>query len=186
MAELGTEDGLRVVDARDTDPELAEAAEAEDGPELRDLGNGDTDLEALRDAFVEAFNARDLDGILALVEDDVECPDIRDGDGVSALAEEVEAIWERSPGAILTRAHLDLDDEPVAIGWLPDEDGCWSRAALVCFDTTDGLLSLVAMPEDADALDRAAAEEPTGDELDEWSDWAGWERGEETLPHERP
>lgn len=40
-------------------------------------GDGDdADLEALRNAFVEAFNARDLETILELVADDVETPDI--------------------------------------------------------------------------------------------------------------
>lgn len=181
MTELGSEDGLRIVEADEVDGESAEAVAAEDGAEPHE--QGDVDLETLRDAFVDAFNARDLDEILTLVEQDVECPDILDGDGVTALAEELEAIWERSPGAILTRAYLD--DQPVAVGWLPDEDGCWSRAALICFDTDDGLLSLIELPDDADALDRAVTEEPTGDELDEWSDWAEWERGEETLPHPR-
>jgi hypothetical protein len=181
MAELDTEDGLRVVDAEETDPDSVEAAAAEDGAVRH--GNGDGDLETLRDAFVEAFNARDLDEIVALVASDIDCPDIREGDGVDALAEELEAIWERSPGAILTRAFVD--DQPVAVGWLPDEDGCWSRAALVCFDAGDGLLTLVEVPDDADALDRAEAEEPTGDELDEWSDWGEWERGEETRPRNR-
>jgi hypothetical protein len=181
MGELGTEDGLRVVADDELDPETVDATAAEDGAERH--SNGDGDLETLRDAFVEAFNARDLDGILTLVRADIECPDIRDGDGVGALSEELEAIWERSPGAILTRAFLD--DQPVAVGWLPDQDGCWCRAAVVCFDAADGLLCLVEMPDDADALDRVETEEPTGEELDEWSDWAEWDRGEETLPGER-
>jgi hypothetical protein len=182
MRELGTDDDLRVVDGELADPEDdAVAGAVTDGAAPH--ASTHADLEALRDAFVAAFNARDLDDILSLVAPDVECPDIRDGDGIATLGEEVEAIWERSPGAILTRGHLD--DEPVAVGWLPDEDGCWSRAAVVCFDCDDGLLQLVALPDDADALDRTEAEEPTGEELDEWSDWAGWERGEETTPRPR-
>jgi ketosteroid isomerase-like protein len=34
----------------------------------------DADLETLRDAFVEAYNARDLEAILQLVSEDVETP----------------------------------------------------------------------------------------------------------------
>lgn len=180
MASTPAEDGLRVVDPA-TETDDAEARAAEDGHAPIDLRD-DPDLESLRDEFVDAFNARDLEAVLAIVHPDVECPDIA-GDGIPALSEELEAIWERSPGAVLTRAFLD--DTPCAVGWLPDEDGCWCRAALVCFDADDSSITLVEVPDDADALERAAAEEPAGDELDEWVDWAEWERGEETPPGQR-
>lgn len=148
------------------------------GPEL----DGDSDLESLRDEFVDAFNARDLDTLLTLVADTVETPDLP-GDGAAVFAEELEAIWERSPGAFLTRAFLD--GVACAVAWLPDEDGCWSRAALVTFAAEDGLLSVVGVPDDADGLDRAEVDDPTGEEIDEWSDWAEWESGEESRPRAR-
>ncbi len=179
MGESHNEDGLSIRDEDEVDAFESPAADGA-GPQDRPA---DGDLEALRDAFVEAFNARDLDEIVGLVADDIECPDIRNGDGVGALTEELEAIWERSPGAVLTRAFLEA--EPCAVGWLPDEEGSWSRAALVCFDAEDGLLTLVELPDDADALDRVEAEEPTGEELEEWADWAEWDRGEETFPRGR-
>jgi hypothetical protein len=181
MFPVRDEDGLRVVETDDIALDH-EALAAEDGEEQFE-GQGDGDLEVLRDAFVDAFNVRDLDAVLTLVHREVECPDIPSGDGADVLAEELEAIWERSPAAILTRGFLE--GTPCAVAWLPDEDGCWSRAALVSFDCDDGLLSLIALPDDADALDRARAEEPTGDELDEWQDWAGWDRGEESDPRAR-
>jgi hypothetical protein len=177
MMTVPTEEGLRITtEAEDTAAELP----PEDGHV--DSLDPDSDLESLRDTFVEGFNARDLEALMAIVREDVDCPDIG-GSGAVVLAEELESIWERSPGAILTRGFLD--DVPCALGWLPDEEGCWTRAALVCFDSDDGLLSLVALPDDADAVDRAEGEEPAGEEIEEWSDWAEWERGEETLPHER-
>ncbi|MGH3664980.1 MAG: hypothetical protein ACRDU8_02610 [Egibacteraceae bacterium] len=171
------EDGLSVVDpdAAPDDPESAEERRAWSRPDA-------TDLESLRDEFIDGFNARDLEALLGLVHADVECPDIA-GDGVAVLAEELESIWERSPGAILTRAFLD--DTPCAVAWLPDEDGCWTRAALVCFDVGEGLLNLVAVPDDPDALDRAEAEDPTGEELEEWSDWSEWDSGAETPARAR-
>ena len=49
------------------------------------------------------------------------------------------------------------------------------------FDVDARLLTVVTMPEDADALDRAEASEPTAEQLDEWADWAEWDRGEETV-----
>lgn len=182
MAVVGTEDGLRLVIDADVDAaEDAEGAEAiEDGRERFEAP--DEDLESLRDAFVDAFNARDLDEILTLVSRDVECPDIA-GDGRPVLAEELESIWERSPGAFLTRAFLD--SAPCAVAWMPDEDGCWVRAALVTLASDEGLISVVALPDDIDALERAEADDPTGEELEEWSDWTEWDRGEETVARER-
>jgi hypothetical protein len=172
-----TEDGLTVVD--ETDSRSHDGAEIEGDASERAV---DGELQSLRDAFVEAFNARDLEAVTAIVQADVECPDIG-GDGIDVLAEELEAIWERSPGAILTGGFMD--GVPCAVGWLPDEDGCWSRAALVCFDHADGLLNLVSLPEDADTLERVEVEEPTGEELEEWQDWSEWDRGEETVARPR-
>lgn len=141
------------------------------------------DLETLRDEFVDAFNARDVDALLALVADDVDCPDVPGPGGAAVLMEELEAVWERSPTAILTRGFVEAT--PCAVAWLPDEDGDWIRVGLVCFDCDEAAITLVALPDDADALWRAEAEDPGGDELDEWSDWAEWERGEETTGRPR-
>jgi len=135
----------------------------------------DVDLETLRDAFIEAFNARDLDMVLDLVSDDVEVPDLS-GEGRTTLGEELQAIWERSPAVILTRAIVD--GNPIAMGWLPGEDGRWSRSTLATFDDERGLLTLVQMPDDPDDLERAEAESPAGEPLDEEQDWSQWDRGE--------
>ena len=172
---VAPEEGLHLVPATDLDLD-----DADQGTATR--LDGVADLETLRDEFVEAFNARDLEALLSLARPDVECPDIH-GDGVEALSEEVSAIWERSPSALLTRGFLD--DEPCAVAWLPDEEGCWSRAALVSFAGDDGLLSVVSLPDDADALDRAEAEDPDGEEQEEGADWAEWDSGTATEPRSR-
>lgn len=176
MSSAPIEEGLHVVDGDDEEVEH-EAAAAEDGAALAAPVDGE--LQRLRDAFVDGFNSRDLEALLGLVREDVECPDITEADGSEAFAEEVQAIWERSPEAFLTAGFLE--DAPVAVAWRPDEEGRWTRVAMVCFDVEGGLLSLVAVPEDVDALDRAEVDEPTEAELDEWSDWSEWDRGEETI-----
>ena len=170
---VAPEEGLRLVESGELE---------DDDQQSEPFDGGAADLETLRDEFVDAFNARDLDSVLALAHPDVECPDIR-GDGAAALAEELMAIWERSPGALLTRAFLD--GEPCAVGWLPDEDGEWARAALVCMDGADGLISVVTLPDDADSLDRAEAEDPAGEPPEEGSDWREWDSGEATDPKPR-
>jgi hypothetical protein len=170
------EQGLHLLDADDVggSGDLAEHPPADDRPSLDDAPV-DTDLESLRSEFVAAFNARDLEAILALVSAEVECPDRR-ASGAGALAEELVAIWDRSPGAMLTDALLD--GMPCAVAWLPDEDGCWSRAALVCLDGEDGLLTTFELPDDAHALERAEADDPEGEELDQGLAWVEWDTGE--------
>jgi hypothetical protein len=177
MSAAPMEDGLRVVDDGDEATDH-EALAAEDGVAHADVRNGG-DLERLRDAFVEGFNSRDMEVLLSTVRHDVECPDFPEAEGAEALVEEVESIWERSPEAFLTRGFLD--EEPIAVAWRPDEEGCWTRVALVCFDEDDGLISLVELPDDVDSLERSDAEEPTDAQIDEWADWAEWDRGEETV-----
>ena len=85
-------------------------------------------------------------------------------------------MWERSPSAILTRA--SVDDAPAAVAWVPDERGLWARAGLMTFDSDQGRLTVVATPDDADALQRALAEDPIGDPPDEEHDWSEWDSGE--------
>ncbi|MDQ3452534.1 MAG: hypothetical protein M3493_07535 [Actinomycetota bacterium] len=177
MTGVPTEEGLNVVDV---DDEVD--SDDRDRPATEWSGGGPDDLESLRDEFVEGFNARDLDALLALAHPEIDCPD-RAGDGAALFADELQSIWERSPGAILTRAFLD--ETPCAVAWLPDEDGCWSRAAMVCLDAEDGVLTLLELPDDADALDRAEAEDPTGEDVEEGSDWAEWDSGAETVAKPR-
>jgi SnoaL-like domain len=135
----------------------------------------DADLETLRNAFVEAYNARDLDAILTLVATDAELPDVN-GEGPEALAEELQAVWARSPVVVLTRALVK--DVPAAVAWLPDEHGHWTRAGLMTFDSHRGRLTVVEMPDDVDCLQAALADDPGGDVLDEELDWSEWDRGE--------
>jgi len=147
--------------------------------------SSDAALAALATDFVEAFNARDLDAVLALVSADVECPDAG-GPGAPAFADELTSIWERSPGALLTPAILD--DEPCAVAWLPEEDGCWRRATLVrcaVHERDPSLLGVVALADDPDGLERAETEDPTGEELDEGTAWVEWTDGEDTAPARR-
>lgn len=132
------------------------------------------DLETLRSAFVEAFNARDLDRVLDLVAEDAELPDTV-GEGPEALTDELRGIWERSPAVVLTDARVA--DTPTAVAWLPDERGHWTRVALVCLDGDDGQLTVIELPDDAEALRTAITDDPMGDIIDEELDWASWDEG---------
>lgn len=177
------EEGLSVRVEADADAVDDDAAEAPDG----ERPAGDSDHEDLRDEFVGAFNARDLDAVLGVVRADVECPD-RGVHDAHELADELSAIWARSPGALLTRGFID--GEPCAVAWLPDEDGCWTRAALVRLGVAGlgsrrPLIDVVGLPDDPDSLDRVEADDPDGEELDEGSAWAEWDANEDPGPHAR-
>jgi hypothetical protein len=163
------EQGLHVMEDEDT---------SDEGPQS-DTPPVDPDLESLRSEFVTAFNARDMEAVLAIVHPDVECPDRRTT-GADELAEELAAIWERSPAAVLTDALLD--GTPCAVAWVPDDDSSWNRAALVCFDEEDGLLKLFELPDDCDALERAETDLPDSEEVDQGLDWVEWDTGASSRP----
>lgn len=175
-----TEDGLHVAaeDELDLDDDVIDLDEVHAEERTWADADADGELESLRAAFVDAFNSRDIDEIATIVAADVEVPDLPGEDGMPALADELERMWRNAPVLLLTRAFLD--GAPCAVAWLPDEEDCWSRVALVCFEHEGDKLTLVAVPDDVDALERADAEAPDGDELDEWSDWTEWETGEES------
>lgn len=124
--------------------------------------------ESLRGAFIDAFNARDLDALLDLLAADAEWGDAGT-EGRDAVADELTAVWQRSPEVLLTRAFDD--DGPCAVAWRPDEHGAWVRAAVLCFDVDDDLISLVEIPDDAETLAAVTAEDPSIDEPDEWLRW---------------
>lgn len=172
---LRLEDGLHLVEEDDRSEEGPQGPQPEVAPY-------DPELESLRSEFVTAFNARDLDALTVLVHPEVECPDRRAA-GVEELAQELTLIWDRSPGAVLTDALLD--GTPCAVAWVTGEDGCWCRAALVCFDAEDGLLRLFELPDDPDALDRAEADLPDADEPDQGLAWVEWDTGEIPIVHRR-
>ncbi len=164
------EEGLHLVEDDDS---------SEDGPQSDTPPPVDPDLESLRSEFVTAFNARDMEAVLAIVHSEVECPDRRTS-GAGELAAELVAIWDRSPAAMLTDALLD--GTPCAVAWMPDEDCSWSRAALVCLDEEDGLLKLFELPDDADALERAESDLPDAEEVDQGLDWVEWDTGASARP----
>lgn len=153
-----------------------EADVAADEMPSRDEAPDDTELASLRDALVDAVNARDLDGLRALCSEDVECPDLH-GDGPEELGRELAGIWERVPSLVLTAARCE--SEPCAVAWRSDEQGSWVRSALVMLQCAADEITCVGLLDDPDRLERVETEPPDG-ELPEGSRWVEWELGEET------
>ncbi|HEX9889422.1 MAG TPA: nuclear transport factor 2 family protein [Nitriliruptorales bacterium] len=140
--------------------------------DLDDL-HGPADQAVVIDAFCEAFNARDLDGLFDLLADDCETPGL--GNDCDNFAEAVEDLWERRPTSLLTRG--ELEGEPVAVLWEVGDTGAWWRVAPVLFDAVeDGQAGVVELSDDNDTLDAIIAEVPE-DDLDEGSRWSEWDEG---------
>lgn len=154
-------------------------ADADGERERRDQdGPDDTELASLRDALVDAVNARDLDALRAVCSEDVECPDLH-GDGIEELGRELADIWERVPSLVLTVARCE--SELCAVAWRTDEQGRFLRTSLVMLQCAADEITCVGLLDDPDRLERADTETPDGEELLEGSRWAEWESGEETA-----
>lgn len=134
-----------------------------------------SDLESLRDAFVEAFNGRDLDGVLELLADDVDLA-AEDSQGTHAVANALTSMWDRSPEVVLTVA--SLNDQPAAVAWIRG-DGEWARATVVTFDGGNGLIELLEFVEDPADVEAAVTDGPAPDEVEEEFDWAANYEGED-------
>jgi hypothetical protein len=135
------------------------------------------EMEDFRDALVDAFNARDLDGVGDLLSEGV-TSDVFDGVGVEAALEGLSDLWIRYPSLVASRG--DCDEDFVIALWLPDDDGTFRSMGFLELTIEDDLIEHVTYIDDDDA--DFHAEPPDQAELAEWFDWAEWDRGEEAVP----
>lgn len=150
-----------------------------DDPELDllddDLDAGlrdDVEADAL-DAIADAFNARDLDGLLDTVAVDGEVPGVL-GYERGNLAEAVERLWSARPNVCLTRGRAGI--EHVGVLWEHDGEQ-WYRIAVVHVDDVeDQAAGVVEVSEDAALLERVVAD-PPDDELEQGGRWEEWDEG---------
>lgn len=132
-----------------------------------------SDLTDAVDVFLETFNARDLEGLLETVRDDVEVPGL--GYDRDNFPEAIEDLWERRPSLMLTRG--SLEDRCVAVAWELGSEGSWWRIAVVHFDDPrDGALGVVEFSDDPAALEEVVTDGPDED-LEEGARWQEWEDG---------
>jgi hypothetical protein len=129
-------------------------------------------LDATVDAFVDLFNARDLDGLADLFAADTEAPFLGEAsrDGV---CEGLGDMLLRYPGLTVTRG--ELGPQPIAAAWLFDQEQ--QRYDLMGYFTVEVAdadperierLDFVEEPDDPDDL---MVEVPERTELSEWEDW---------------
>lgn len=156
-----------------------EEALPDDDPDLLDPPlHSDESLSDALDAFLEAFNARDLDGVLETVAEDVEVPGL--GYDRDNFPEALEDLWERRPSALLTRGRIE-GDRCVAVVWELATDGWWRVGVVHVDDAQDGRLGVVEFNDDPAVLELVETDPPDGD-LEEGARWEEWAEG---APAER-
>ncbi|MBW3662623.1 MAG: hypothetical protein KY469_05935 [Actinobacteria bacterium] len=155
---VGEEDGMHL----EEDQPLAEDEITEHEPSLDDAVL----------AFIDCFNARDLDGLCELLRRDAEVPGL--GNDVPNFQSAVDALWSRSPTCMLTPGRLE--EREVAVMWESADGRWWKVATLLFSGENDGRLGLVELVEDPEAFDGVVTDEPER-EFDEGSRWEEWEEG---------
>jgi hypothetical protein len=129
------------------------------------------------EAFIDYFNARDLEGFRELLSDDVSS-DFLGGSGIDTVLEGIGDLFMRQPTVLATRG--DLGEEPVVVTWVADgESDEYRMLGYLDFsfhrrDEQDVIehITLVDRPDDSGEL---LAEEPDPDEIAEWEDWSEWD-----------
>lgn len=152
------------------DPQLDLLAD-ESASESEDNGEAD-----VLDAAAEAFNARDLDGLLVLLAPDGELGGLL-GQDPSELPEVVESLWHRRPTCCLTRGQVD--DAHVGVLWDTDGSAWWRLAVLHVDDVVDGRAGVIELTDDPTLVERVSTDPPELAELEEGARWSEWEDGDE-------
>jgi hypothetical protein len=139
----------------------------------------DVEADAI-DAIAEAFNARDLDGLLEIVARDGEAPGLL-GYDVANLPQAVEDLWQRRPSLCLTRGSNGT--EHVGVLWEHDGQAWWRLAALHVDDVTDGRVGVLEISDDTTLLEQVHCEAPDTEDLDEGARWSEWADGADGNDH---
>jgi hypothetical protein len=128
------------------------------------------------DELVAAFNARDLDDLLALVASDGEAPGLLGYDRAN-LPAAVTDLWHRRPTVVVTRGELAEDGGPCGVLWEHDGSDWWRLALVSVDDIHDGVVGVLEFADDPDLVDRVVTEKPD-EELVEGARWQEWEEGD--------
>ncbi|MGH9168523.1 MAG: hypothetical protein ACRD02_11935 [Acidimicrobiia bacterium] len=133
--------------------------------------------ENILEAFIDYFNARDLEGFQELFSNDVSS-DFFGGSGVETVLEGMGDFFLRQPTVLATRG--DLGEEAVVVTWMADgETDEYRMLGYLAFsfhrrEEGDVIehITHVDQPDDSGEL---LAEEPEPDEIAEWEDWSAWD-----------
>jgi hypothetical protein len=94
-----------------------------------DIGLRDDQEADAIDALAEPFNARDVEGLLAVIARDAEVPGLASAD-LSDLPDAVQDLWRRRPTCLLTRGYVEREQGSPRVEVLAPP-GWWSTIAEV-------------------------------------------------------
>lgn len=163
---------LHLIEPGETDP--TETAEPPH-PDARTIG-----LAVAIDAFIEAFDAHDVDGVLDCLGAEAELPGL--GGDADGLVTTLCRCWDERPNAVLTRGLLrdgvgERSSAPVAVLWDVDDEG-WRRVGLLTFELADDGegIGQIEFAGDVPVVEEAEAEPPDEDPP-EGARWSEWDEG---------
>lgn len=138
-----------------------------------DVGLRDDSEADLLDSIAEAFNARDLDGLMDLLDDDVEVPGLLGYERENAPLS-LQDLWARRPTCCLVRGYTGT--EHVGVLWEHDGSAWWRVAAVHIDDVGNGMAGVLEFSDDTALLERVEVE-PPDDDLEEGARWSEWDEG---------
>lgn len=147
VSERELDDGMQV---RSDDDELP--TDVDDWVAVRD--------DDIVDALAEAFNARDLDGLVDLTAADCEVPGLQDGP--VSVDPAVGDLWNRRPSILMTRV-VD-DDRALGVLWERAASDTWSAVGTIHVDVVDDLVRVLEFSDDVGLIDRLGPIAPTADD----------------------
>lgn len=117
------------------------------------------------DGLAEAFNARDLDGVLELCTADCEIPGL--ASDMAGVGPALDDLWVRRPSITMTR--VVVDDHAVGVLWERLAQDRWGTVGTVHLDVVDDMVGVMEFSEDQDVIDRR---HPPSPEVDDpiWQD----------------
>lgn len=116
--------------------------------------------DAVVDAVADAFNARDLDGLLDLAARDCEVPGLLGGP--TTLDPAVGDLWNRRPSIVMTRV-VD-DDHALGVLWERAASDTWAAIGTVHVDVDDDRVRVLEFSDDVGLIDRLAPVAPQADD----------------------
>ncbi len=147
VSERELDDGMQVRSDDDALP-----SDVEDWAAVRD--------DDMVDALAEAFNARDLDGLVDLATRDCEVPGL-DG-GPTTVDPAMGDLWNRRPTILMTRA-VD-GDRALGVLWERAASDTWSAVGTLHVDVVDEKVQVLEFSDDLGLLERLQPVAPTADD----------------------
>lgn len=120
----------------------------------------------LVDALVEAFNARDLEGLAELSAPGCEVLGL--SSGLRDLDPAIGDLWDRRPSVLLTRA-VD-DDRALGVLWERAATQTWAPVGVAHVDGDDEVLQVLEFSDDLGLIERLAPAAPDADDDALWAD----------------